>query len=264
MSKVMTEGIRWAIDPGHTRLKLAIFDGLTVVRSGAWSWDALRANDLPWKDWPAPVGVGTGAGVYALDRAGAGERLKQLWWPGEVRMIGHGDVGHFDHDYVDFKSGRQGMDRWANMAACHAADPAGANIIVDAGTCTTIDLRVAGRLLGGAIVPGVAMRARALASGTDTLPAVELAWGKTGEIQFPGQSTEGTIAAGVVCGAVEECGGLVRRLLANSPEAGIIVTGGGAQYFDRLPGLLTFADSLLTLKGVLALADHLEDAPLTS
>ena len=265
--------IRWAVDPGHTRLKLAVFDGSEVLRSGAWSWAELGVEDVegaqvknaepPWKAWPTPNGQ-SGAEVYALERAGAAERLAQLWWPSEICFIGHADVKHFTHDYVDFKSGRHGMDRWANMAACYAIDPEGADIIVDAGTCTTIDLRVGGRLLGGAISPGVALRAQALAAGTDTLPAVKLASMKNEGISFPGRSTEETIFAGVVCGAVEECAGLVRRLLEKYPAARIIVTGGGAHYFDSLPGMQTFADSLLTLKGVMALAAAHEEATYTT
>jgi pantothenate kinase type III len=244
----------WAIDPGHTRLKLAAFSAESSAEgeplcSGAWSWDALAQQPAPWKTWPEP------SNIYTLDRAGARVRLGALEWPCEITCIGPEATAHLQCDYTE---GSPGMDRWANMAACHAQSPEGANIIIDAGTCTTIDLRVGSRFLGGAILPGLQMRAQAMASDTDTLPALDFT--SAMRPHFPGRSTKESLAAGVVCGAVAECAGLARQLLEKSPDARIIVTGGCAQYFDSVDGLMTFADSLLTLKGVSALAAHLSDA----
>jgi len=96
---------------------------------------------------------------------------------------------------------RVGRDRlYAARGALEQARPDNAGlIVVDAGTALTVDAvdpRGDGRFLGGAIAPGPALLARALAEHTARLPLVE----PTPRAPALGQDTESAVQAGLVVG----------------------------------------------------------------
>jgi type III pantothenate kinase len=123
-----------------------------------------------------------------------------------------------------------GIDRLlAALAANRVRTPARAAIVVDLGSAITVDLLDAGgAFCGGAILPGIAMSARALEEHTDALPRVAL-----DHLEHPpavvGKSTAPAIEAGLYWGAV----GAVRELtsqmskdLALPPD--VFLTGGAS------------------------------------
>ncbi len=132
-----------------------------------------------------------------------------------------------------------GIDRLLNaVAANRLRQPDRPAIIVDMGTAITVDLVSAdGAFDGGGILPGIHLSARALQTGTDVLPLVEL-----DESQSPpealGKSTEAAIAAGLYWGAVGAVRELIDRLSARCetvPE--LFITGGdGSQIAASLSG----------------------------
>lgn len=161
---------------------------------------------------------------------------------------------------------RVGRDRlFAARGALAAAG--GACLVVDAGTAVTVDAvraldpgasasRVAGAFLGGAIAPGPALLARALAEGTANLPRVE---------PFPGaaalgRDTEEAILAGIGIGfrgAVQE---LVRRVAAEAELTGapIVVSGGAREHLftpEPIPGELIVRPDLVHLGLLAAIAE---------
>ena len=82
-------------------------------------------------------------------------------------------------------------------------------MIVDVGTAITVDLVSAdGAFLGGSILPGIQMAARALHHFTDLLPLVNVS-----DLSTPppplGTSTESAMQAGLFWGAV----GAIRQLI---------------------------------------------------
>jgi len=123
---------------------------------------------------------------------------------------------------------RVGADRL--LAALAAYRRTGdACIVVDAGTAVTVDaVDAAGTFLGGAILPGPDLMARALADGTAQLPHVDVRAEVASESAI-GKNTESAIRAGVVHG----CAGAVRALAqVICAELGcaapVLVTGGAA------------------------------------
>lgn len=101
-----------------------------------------------------------------------------------------------------------------------------ARLIVDAGTCMTLDL-IDGhrRYLGGNISPGVKMRLRAMHEMTARLPLTD-----PGIIrERVGQTTETALRHGGQLGAVYEIEGLYRRLLTDYPDLELVMTGGDAE-----------------------------------
>jgi len=120
---------------------------------------------------------------------------------------------------------RVGADRLlAALAAWRRAK--GRCIVVDCGTAITVNsIRGDGVFLGGAILPGLALMARALAEGTALLPQVPAPETAPGV----GRNTQEAMAAGILHGAAGAVANLVlvaRNLIGR--DAPVFLTGGDA------------------------------------
>ncbi len=138
-----------------------------------------------------------------------------------------------------------GGDRWCNVAG---AVDAGLRdvLVVDAGTATTIDVLDDGIFVGGLIAPGMAFAARALQESGARLWPVEFA-----EVPLrPGRDTDEALAVGAFHVGVQGVRGTVAALLAERPDARVLLTGGLARYLER-PGWVHDPD--LTFRGLAAL-----------
>ncbi len=150
-----------------------------------------------------------------------------------------------------------GIDRLAAAAAAGVVRQADrAAIVVDCGTAATVDIvSQAGRFLGGAILPGPALWARALAEGTSRLPAVA-ALEQALPPAMPGRSTQEAIAAGIGWGIR----GAIARLVAEARhavggEADLFLTGGWrAAVRDALPDAIEMPE--LVLAGIALAAER--------
>ncbi|HEY2065257.1 MAG TPA: type III pantothenate kinase [Gemmatimonadaceae bacterium] len=123
-------------------------------------------------------------------------------------------------------------------------------IVVDLGTATTFDcITRDGVFLGGVIAPGVRTSAETLFRRTSKLPATEL----VAPARAIGKRTEECIRAGVMFGAAESIDGIVRRIIAEWPNAErpmVIGTGGLAEVFAPLVTCFDAVDPYLTLRGL--------------
>ena len=154
---------------------------------------------------------------------------------------------------------RVGIDRLLGaLAADRLREPGRAAIIVDLGSAITVDLLMAeGAFAGGAILPGIAMSARALAQETDALPQLAIDSLETPPVAL-GKSTSAAIEAGLFWGAVGAIRELVAQLsagLAEPPE--IFLTGGAS---PQVAGLLGVGQPVrhiphLVLSGIALVAD---------
>lgn len=123
---------------------------------------------------------------------------------------------------------RVGMDRLLGaVAADRLRDPGRPAIVIDIGTAITVDLVSAeGAFEGGAILPGIAMAARALESQTEALPCSPL----TELVEPPppvGKSTIAAIESGLLwgtVGALRELIGRIEKMHDCPPQ--VFVTGG--------------------------------------
>lgn len=127
---------------------------------------------------------------------------------------------------------RVGGDRLAAAVAANAIrSPRQSAIVIDAGTAITVDaLDAGGVFLGGAILPGVELAARALCEGTDLLPHVRLESAGTPVPAVIGKATETAIRSGLYYGSIGAVREIVARLkLELSADPVLIVTGGWGQ-----------------------------------
>lgn len=118
-----------------------------------------------------------------------------------------------------------GADRLASSLA--AWRRFGAAVVVDFGTAVTVNaVSATGEFLGGAILPGAELSARALAAGTARVRVRP----PEKAVRPPGRSTAGAVTAGATYGLA----GAVDRLVAETAAAlggrpALVATGGGAK-----------------------------------
>ncbi len=121
-----------------------------------------------------------------------------------------------------------GIDRLVDAVAVNRLRrPGSPAVIVDVGTAVTVDLVSAdGAYLGGAILPGIAMSARALHEFTDLLPLVDVS-----DLTVPplalGTATEPAIESGLFWGTIGAIRQLVERL-GEAASGGLVAGWGGS------------------------------------
>ena len=143
-----------------------------------------------------------------------------------------------------------GLDRI--MAACGANTifPGKNNLIINCGTCITIDLLVIpSRFLGGNISPGMKMRARALDEFTAKLPLVYFADLNNSD-EILGKSTIQAIELGILQGIAFEITGYFNSLSKKYPDLNVVITGGDSDYLVNRLNFKTFVDPFLVLRGM--------------
>ncbi|MCX7413948.1 MAG: type III pantothenate kinase [Planctomycetia bacterium] len=229
-------------DVGNTRIKLAVVSdhgldatGLRRLPTVGLRQDldshAFRPENL--ERWLMSAAPGSAVVLVASVHDAAATRLEAVLAavsatshrPLRQRRIGHADLPlsiGLDEPH------KTGIDRLAAAAAAAIVKtPDRGAIIVDCGTAATVDMLAAdGTFLGGAILPGPALMARALADGTSKLPAVA-ALERSAPPAMPGRTTHEAIAAGIgwgIHGAIAKLVAEARGVLGS--DADVILTGG--------------------------------------
>jgi type III pantothenate kinase len=249
-------------DVGNTRIKLAVMQDHGVVEGARRLPSVAHRQDLMSREfrpqnleqWLAAAAPGPAVILVASVHEAAAVRLEAA--VAEVSATRHRPIRQRRISHADLplavlldEPHRVGIDRLAGAAAAALAKPQGRPaIVVDCGTATTVNMISSeGAFLGGAIVPGPALMARALAEGTSRLPEVA-ALDHALPPAMPGRSTQAAIAAGIGWGIR----GAVTRLVAEAQKplgggAAVILTGGsGGLVRDCLPDALELPDLVLT------------------
>jgi len=235
---------RWlAVDVGNSRVKFGIFNAhgdrgslpacslfLTGQSNGGVDWKRLQAG-LSGESFRSVIVGSNQRGVDAVLAA----------WPNELcpdARIVFRDSIRFPIE-IDVEAPRQvGLDRLLTaIAANHLRSPGEGAIVVDCGTATTVDvLSTEGVFLGGAILPGFELSARALNHYTEVLPFVSIdeliATDAQGQHTPLGRNTHAAISSGIFWGQVGAVRELVARqtaMLSHDHRSQIYVTGGGGE-----------------------------------
>jgi type III pantothenate kinase len=239
-----------ACDVGNTAVHFAAICGDEVpetraVRVGEMTGAGEVVREL-WAGLAEPkkvVAASVNPPLLKALEAAVGESVAQ-----HVLVIGRDLPLPLDTDLPDPRS--TGVDRLCAAAA--AFDRLGvACVVADFGTAITIDcVNDEGVFVGGAILPGLEMGARSLATQTAQLPKVEL----SDPTWVFGKDTRQAIVGGLVVAAR---GALREFVEAYATELGhwplVVVTGGDARLVCGNPsesGLVQCRVDDLTLRGV--------------
>ncbi|MEQ8905083.1 type III pantothenate kinase [Ekhidna sp.] len=143
-----------------------------------------------------------------------------------------------------------GADRIAAAVGVFDLFPDMDNLIIDLGTCMTIDLvEKTGVFRGGVISPGLVMRMKAMAHFTDQLPDISGEWQEFNSSEL-GQSTRECLFSGSFWGIVHEINGVIQTLEKDFTSLNMIMTGGDAHYFESKVKAHIFAGSKIVQKGL--------------
>ncbi|MEJ2346447.1 MAG: type III pantothenate kinase [Gammaproteobacteria bacterium] len=214
------------VDIGNTALKWATCDGGAVQFGGRASWklpDAPLIAPREWEAMPAPQRML----VASVAGADTDQRLAQWcetrWDLQPEFVVPRRRARGVENAYVD--PARLGVDRWAALLAVRRALP-GAACIVDCGSAITVDVLAAdGQHLGGLIVPGLALMAKALEDNT----AIHLDGEGEPDVRLLARDTAGAVSGGALYAAVA----FIDRVVSDTTQAlGVeparVITGGDA------------------------------------
>lgn len=226
---------RLAIDAGNTRIKLGLFAWSKASPRGELPRCVERAvvlshEPIPWEllaQWQSAAD-GWQPAVIAGSNPHDVERV-QADWPSSLGSVPHIVANNDDFPLpirVD-EPRRVGIDRLLNAVAVNELRSAGRPaVIVDSGTATTVDLVSAdGAFAGGAILPGLALSAKALHDYTALLPLVSVLELGQATPEPLGCNTRSAIRSGLFWGQL----GAVKELIERQAgaDAEVFVTGGG-------------------------------------
>jgi type III pantothenate kinase len=148
-----------------------------------------------------------------------------------------------------------GNDRIAGLAGAYSIYPGKDVLIIDAGTCITMDLlHAGGEYFGGTISPGLVMKLNALHTFTGKLPLVTL---REFEDTF-GPDTETSILAGIINGTIAEIDQAIGRFKNKYPGLVVLMCGGDASFLAKRLKNSIFAVPDLVLLGLNELLDYNE------
>ena len=146
-----------------------------------------------------------------------------------------------------------GADRLANALAVASMSTRN-GVAVDVGTATKLEAVSSGVYLGGAIMPGLQMMAKALSTGTALLPEVDL----TAPERAIGIDTSTAVRSGVLHGHASAVDGMIERFAREmGPKPEVFITGGLAETVAPLCRTAMRHVPTLTLDGLVVAAKRL-------
>ncbi len=225
------------IDNGNSRIKCVIYD-MQGQRHAAQSFDETSISDLYlWLiDKHITYAIISTTGHMLIDKT-------RLNIPRMFIELNHETPLPIQIIYTT--PATLGRDRIAAACGALALYPNKNCLIVDAGTCITMDLLLAtGIYLGGNIAPGLYMRLRSMHEKTARLPLAEPGWP---ELTF-GDSTLHALQNGACLGMVMEIEGILNRARKAYGEVSVVITGGDADFLaDRIESRIFVEPELVTL-----------------
>lgn len=250
--KKVPETLHYCIDIGNSRIKTAAFLPNGEIRtqqdfsSEAWEEISAYLTNLPAKNIIYSSVANEPPSSWISQQLG----LKRRIWA----LDGLGKLP-FRSQYETMNT--LGKDRVAAIAGAMFLYPAMNCLIVDAGTCVTMDLLSAeGLFVGGNISPGLQIRLRAMHDYTARLPLVKPQ--DLGGILL-GKSTESALRQGGQGGPAYEIEGLYRRLVAEYPNLNVILTGGDAAQISSHLVVAHTVQPFLVLQGLFKIMSFYAD-----
>ena len=246
-----------AVDVGNNRLKFGRFTAASAEQLPEPEATLHVAGEQPEFDrldsWLSELPAGKASWWIGTVNRPTSTRLID-WLRGErpeddITMLASGDLPlRVSLERADMV----GIDRLLDAVAANRLRSTGrAAVVVDVGSAITVDLvSPDGVFSGGAILPGIAMSARAMHTFTDLLPLVDLS-----ELAEPppplGTSTEPAMRSGLFWGAVGAIRELIGQLAKDSPDKPeIFLTGGAGPAVAKLLGPDAQHVPHLTLAGI--------------
>ncbi|TKJ39077.1 pantothenate kinase [candidate division LCP-89 bacterium B3_LCP] len=252
--RIATHGLLLTIDVGNTNVVLGLFQGDRLAHYWRLATSVSRTSDEAWimlKSLCDSEEIDTGQidgmaissvvpDLTSIFADMARDRLNIKPYEVKAETAPSLKISYKDPTAV-------GADRICNAVAGY--DRCGGPLIVaDYGTATTFDvINRQGDYLGGIITPGIELAQKILRQSAARLPKVSL--------QFPpkviADTTETSIQAGILYGAVDKLEGLCRRIWDELGESGhVMATGGLSPLIAQHTEVIDTVEPNLVLEGL--------------
>ncbi len=143
-----------------------------------------------------------------------------------------------------------GPDRIALAVGANELFPNKNNLIIDLGTCMTIDIVDSeGTFHGGIISPGLTMRMKSMAQFTKSLPDISNEWQEIDSKNY-GKTTKESLLSGSFNAMIHEINSTLETLNKDFASINIILTGGDAKFFESRIKAHIFAGSKIVEIGL--------------
>lgn len=230
------------IDIGNTRIKSALFEGKTLL--GDHTFDSLDSGLGFWKEMEFEHSLVSSVSLTK-------EEIKSAL-PFPFHFLTNNSLLPIQNGYSTPKT--LGLDRIAAAVGAWQLAGKGPVLAIDLGSCITYELvDDLGVYRGGAISPGLQMRAKAMSAFTARLPMVEL--GEKPETPT-GDSTNTCLRAGIWYGVEYELIGQMEAYHIKFPEIKVYICGGDSQSFESLAKDHIFVVPNLVLHGLNCILNH--------
>lgn len=230
------------IDIGNTRIKSALFEGQTLL--GDHRFDSLESGVSFWTTMEFDQCIVSSVRFSQ-------EELK-LVLPFHFHFLSNSSLLPILNGYSTPKT--LGLDRIAAAVGAWQLAGKGPVLAIDLGSCITYELvDDLGVYRGGAISPGLKMRAKAMNAFTARLPLVDL--GEKPESPT-GDSTLSCLKAGIWYGVEYEMIGQIAAYQIKFPEIKVYICGGDSQSFESLAKDHIFVVPNLVLHGLNCILTH--------
>lgn len=241
-------------DGGNTNIKLAVFDGMSLLAKAGMPTGISKTRDGYAQD---VLGFLHESGINSRDIEAVMvstvvpeatksflEGMQNLF--SAEPLVVNKDINTGIEIKTDFPA-ELGADRLVNAAAAYH-DYRGPLLVIDFGTATTYDvITKTGEFLGGVITPGIKISAEALSEKTAKLPKIEI--DKPDKIM--GTNTVSSMKAGVFYGYLGQIEYIVGHLKEEKGmDFNVVATGGLSVLFKRNTNVIDIFDPDLTLKGL--------------
>lgn len=230
------------IDIGNTRIKSALFEGEILLEESRFENIVDSLNH--WQNLQFDF-------VLVSSVKQQKEELDQIF-PFDFIFLNSKTPSPLTNGYATPES--LGLDRLAAAVGAWKMAGKGPVMAIDLGTCITYELvDPTGVYLGGAISPGVLMRARAMHQFTAKLPLLDelekspSAWG---------DQTIACMQAGIFHGVKGEIEEFIKAYSLKFPEIKVFICGGDAQSFESIAKDHIFVVPNLVLYGLNAILNH--------
>ena len=233
-----------AVDVGNSKVQAVLLcDGREC-----WRWRVDYGAGNAWRRHFAVAAAaarrdGSGTPIVlssvAPRRAAIITRYLERGLGGRVHRVGWRDPWPFRLDIRHPET--VGADRLANVAGAMALGHT-TGIVVDAGTAVTIDVLRHRRFIGGLILPGPALAARALHAHTEALPPLV----PQTPVALLGTDTASAMQAGIHHGMLHAVDGITTALRARlGTRTRVVLTGGASAALEAVLPRADFEPDLL-------------------
>jgi type III pantothenate kinase len=238
--------LKLIIDIGNTAVKAAIFDDKKLISSAV-------LNNCTLENLLIFVGEKTISHAIISSVKSVDTDLEKI-------------IQHFDAHFlnentllpitIDYKTPNTlGKDRIAVIVGVSFSFPKQDVLVLDAGTCLTIDFINKEKVYkGGRISPGIRMRYKALNQFTSNLPLSKFSESS----MLMGDDTSSSIISGVQQGILAEVREIINIYRMENKDTIIAVTGGDCFFFEKELKSSIFANPFLVMEGLNEILDYNE------